>query len=156
MKVTDEEILQAIWRAQVKKTANGVITNYVGGGKALSGSGSGSGSQRYAQGLHMISRRAGGVPLSYAQLRRRTLALIKGSSIPWRTDFNGSIIWIDDQRAKDVFEFARQWWRDKGVPEGFDEQRKRMRTVQVDEFGEKVEELEAELLKRFGNLEVTP
>ena len=152
MKVTDEEILQSIWRAQVKKTANGVITNYVGGGKALSG----SDSQRYAQGLRMISRRAWGVPLSYAQLRRRTLALIKARSIPWRADFNGSIIWIDDQRAKDVFEFARQWWRDQGVPEGFDEQRKRMRTVQVDEFGEKVEQLEAELLERFGNLEVTP
>ncbi|RBL69834.1 hypothetical protein C3E98_019270 [Pseudomonas sp. MWU13-2625] len=152
MKVTDEEILQAIWRAQVKKTANGVITNYVGGGKALSG----SDSQRYAQGLHMISRRAWGVPLSYAQLRRRTLTLIKARSIPWHTGFNGSIIWIDDQRAKAVFEFARQWWRDQGVPEGFDEQRKRMRTVQVDEFGEKVEQLEAELLERFGKLEVTP
>ncbi len=152
MKVPDSEILRAIWRAQVKKTASGLITNYVGGGKALS---SGD-SQRYAQGLHMISRRAWGVPLSYAQLRRRTIALIKDSSLPWRSDFNGSTIWIDDQRAKDVFEFARQWWRDQGVPEGFDEERKCMRTVQVDGFGEKVEQLEAELLERFGNLEVTP
>ena len=152
MKVPDTEILQAIWRAQVKKTANGVICNYVGGGKALNG----SDSQRYAQGLHMISRRAWGVPLGYAQLRRRIIALIKSSPLPWGSDFNGATFWINDQRAKDVFEFARQWWRDQGVPEGFDEQRKRMRTVQVNEFGEKVEQLEAELLERFGNLEVTP
>ncbi len=35
MKVTDAEILQAIWRAQVKKTARGVIDNYIGGTKGL-------------------------------------------------------------------------------------------------------------------------
>lgn len=67
MKVTDAEILQAIWRAQVKRTAKGVINNYIGASKGLKGD---IDQYRfYSQYLSMVGRGTLGITLSKGLLR---------------------------------------------------------------------------------------
>ena len=56
----------------------------------------------------------------------------------------------------DVFRFARKWWEEHGVPSGFDEQNKSMRTARIDDYDALAAQLEQELLGRFGSQQVTP
>lgn len=152
MKVTDTEILKAIWQAQVKRTAKGVITNYVGGSKGLTGDTEQD--RHYAQYQSMISRGGLGIPLSRGQLARRLKALIGGDNLQWRGTGNAYEFCTD--AATDVFRFARNWWEERGVPTGFDQVKKCMRTVWLSDYEGLAAQLEQELLERFGNLEVTP
>lgn len=153
MKVTDAEILQAIWRAQVKKTAKGVITNYVGGSKGLTGDSEQD--RHYAQTLYMISRGGLGIELSNGQLARRLKALIGGESLQWCGP-RGHAYEFRTEAAIEVFRFARSWWEQRGVPSGFDQINKRMRTIRLTNYESMAEELELELLDRFGYQRVTP
>ncbi|MCQ9186815.1 hypothetical protein KMT30_48820, partial [Streptomyces sp. IBSBF 2953] len=82
MKVTDAEILQAIWRAQVKKTARGVIDNYIGGTKGLKRDSEQD--RHYAQYQYMIGRGSLGIALGKGQLARRLKALIGGENLQWQ------------------------------------------------------------------------
>ncbi|APC14600.1 hypothetical protein BLL42_02190 [Pseudomonas frederiksbergensis] len=152
MKVTDAEILKAIWQAQVKKTAKGVITNYVGGSKGLKSDREQD--RHYAQYQSMISRGGLGIPLSKGQLARRLKALIGGDNLQWRGHPGNAYEFCTDA-AMDVFRFARNWWEERGVPAGFDQVKKCMRTIQLSDYESLAAQLEQELLERFGNLEVT-
>jgi len=153
MKVTDAEILRAIWLAQVKRTAKGVITNYVGGSKGLTGDRDQD--RHFAQYQSMISRGNLGIPLGNGQLARRLKSLIGQHGLKWRDGRSSSYEFMTDA-AMDVFRFARNWWAERGVPSGFDEINKRMRTIRLSDYESLAEQLEQELLERFGNIEVTP
>jgi hypothetical protein len=148
MKVTDAEILQAIWRKQVKTTAKGVIVNYMGGGKGLEG----KRSQHHAQDIHIVSREGLELPLSRGHLRKRLVAIIGTGDLCWSV--HGCTFWRKNAMADEVFDYAIQWWSERGVPSGYDEAGKRMRTARVDDFDVKVAQLETELIERFGSLEI--
>lgn len=145
MKVTDAEILQAIWRQQVIRTASGVITNYVGNHKGLCS----KDSQWFAQMQYMISRAVLGLPLSKGHLGRRLKALIGEDGLEWHGRPGNGYRFVG-ARTDEVFETAINWWSEQGVPGGYDADAKCMRTVFVDQFDEKVVELERYLLNRFG------
>lgn len=151
MKVTDAEILKAVWRAQVKRTARGVITNYVGGSKGLTGDRDQD--RHYAQYQSMISRGGLGIQLSTGQLARRLKALIDGDVLHW-CGRPGNTYEFRTEAAMNVFRFARNWWAERGVPSGFDEINKRMRTIRLSDYESLAEQLERELIGAFGNLEV--
>ena len=151
MKVTDAEILKAVWRAQVKRTARGVITNYVGGSKGLTGDRDHD--RHYAQYQSMISRGGLGIQLSKGQLARRLKSLIDGKTLHW-SGRPGSAYEFRTEAAMNVFRFARNWWAERGVPSGFDEINKRMRTIRLTDYESLAEQLERELIGAFGNLEV--
>ena len=153
MKVTDAEILRAIWLAQVKRTAKGVITNYVGGSKGLTGDSDQD--RHFAQYQSMISRGGLGIPLSKGQLARRLKALIDGDILHW-CGRPGNAYEFRTEAAMNVFRYARNWWAERGVPSGFDQTNKRMRTIRLSDYESLADQLELELLERFGNLEVTP
>lgn len=153
MKVTDAEILQAIWRAQVKRTAKGVIDNYVGGSKGLKGDSDQD--RHYSQYLSMISRGSLGIPLNKGQLARRLKALIGGEALQWCGRPGNSYEFRTDA-AMDVFRVARKWWEEHGVPSGFDKSKQCMRTARIDDYENLSMQLENELLERFGSLEMTP
>ena len=153
MKVTDAEILQAIWRTQVKRTARGVITNYGGGSKGLTGESDQD--RHYAQYQSMISRGNLGIQLSNGQLARRLKALIGGYNLQWRGPACNAYEFCTEA-AMEVFHFARNWWKGHGVPSGFDQINKRMRTMRLDNYDDLAAQLEQELLERYGNLAVTP
>jgi hypothetical protein len=150
MKVTDAEILKAIWREQIKKTAHGVIDNYIGGTKSVS---YGQFRQGYAQNLYMISRQQLGLPLSKGHLGRRLKALISsGGPLQW-DGREGNAYHFKCKASDDVYAAAREWWAGKGVPTGFDEENKRTRTALVDDFDGKVAQLQQDLLSKFGSMQ---
>jgi len=153
MKVTDAEILRAIWLTQVKRTAKGVITNYVGGSKGLTGDSDQD--RHFAQYQSMISRGNLGIPLSNGQLARRLKALIDGKTLHWNGR-PGNAYEFRTEASMNVFRFARNWWAERGVPSGFDQVNKRMRTIRLSDYESLAAQLEQELLDRFGILEVTP
>ena len=150
MKVTDAEILSAIWRAQVKATAKGVICNYVGGVKGVEG----KSSQHYAQDLHIVSRERLGIPLTKGHLRKRLVSLIGTGDLCWSV--HNCTFWRKNYMADVVFDYAVKWWTERGVPSGYDKVEKRMRTAYVDDFDGKLAQLESELFERFSSLEIAP
>jgi hypothetical protein len=153
MKVTDAEILKAVWRAQVKRTARGVITNYVGGSKGLTGDRDQD--RHFAQYQSMISRGGLGIQLSNGQLARRLKALIHGDVLHW-CGRPGNAYEFRTEAAMNVFRYARSWWAECGVPSGFDEINKCMRTIRLIDYESLAEQLERELIEVFGSLEVKP
>lgn len=153
MKVTDAEILQAIWRAQVKKTARGVIDNYIGGTKGLRRDSEQD--RHFAQYQYMIGRGNLGIALGKGQLARRLKALIGGENLQWQ-GAPGHVYEFRTDAAMDVFRFARNWWADHGVPSGWDADNQCMRTMRLDNYDDLAAQLEQELLERFGNQAVTP
>lgn len=153
MKVTDAEILQAIWRAQVKKTARGVIDNYIGGTNGLKRDSEQD--RHYAQYQHMIGRGNLGIALGKGQLARRLKALIGGENLQWQGS-PGHVYEFRTEAAMDVFRFARIWWAGHGVPSGWDADNQCMRTMRLDNYDTLAAQLEQELLERYGNLTVTP
>jgi hypothetical protein len=151
MKVTDAEILKAVWLAQVKRTARGAIDNYIGGGKGLKNDSEQD--RHFAQYQSMISRGNLGLPLSNGQLARRLKALIGSHGLKWRDGQSNSYEFMTDA-AMDVFRYARSWWAEYGVPSGFDEINKCMRTIRLTDYESLAEQLERELIEVFGSLEV--
>lgn len=148
MKVSDEELLAAIWREQVRTTARGCVDHYVGGRKGLCG----ESSQHYAQDIHIVSRERLGVPLSKGQLRKRLVRLIEGGKAQWSV--GDCTFWLNNDKAKEVFSYARAWWTDRGVPSGFDEETRGMRCVTIEGFDDLAIQLAEELLGKFGELPV--
>lgn len=150
MKVTDDEILAAIWRQMVSNTAGGVVDNYISGKKGIRRLVD-SHDFYYAQNVHVMARENWGIPLSYGHLRRRAVAAIKASDLPWWPRGEFSSVWLNNARAREVAGAAAAYWTSLGVPTGWDEDNKCMRTAHVDDFGAHVEKLRDILLDRFGN-----
>jgi hypothetical protein len=55
--------------------------------------------------------------------------------------------------AKNVFDYACEWWRKNGVPIGYDEISKAMRCEKVEDFDSLANQLENELIKKFGKFQ---
>lgn len=145
MKVTDNEILKAVWREQLKKTAHGVIDNYVGGVKGLKD----PRSQGFAQSLYMISRQQLDVPLSKGHLANRLKTLVGAAGTLQWEGRSGNAYRFTGYGADEAFSYALNWWQKQGVPGGFDVEQRSMRTARVEDFEGKVAELQAELLSVF-------
>lgn len=146
-KVTDEELLAAVWRKQIEATARGAISKYVGSRFGLAG----ESLRRYGQDCHIISRERLGIPLSAGHLRKRIVRLIDQGRMAWVT--HDCTFWIDCPHLQAAYQHATRWWEAKGVPGGFDEERKAMRCVPLDNFESLVTQLKSELLSIFGEYE---
>ena len=93
--------------------------------------------------------------MSKGQLARRLKALIDGESLHW-SGRPGNAYEFRTETAMNVFRYARNWWAERGVPSGFDQTNKRMRTIRLSDYESLAAQLEHELLEIFGNREVTP
>lgn len=145
MKVSDDALLIAVWQQMVRATARGSIDHYVGNRKGIRDE-----SMRcYAQDIHIVSRHALDVPLSLGHLRKRLVRLIDSGRLQWVV--HGCTFWINDDRAKGVFEYARDWWAKAGVPSGFDQERKACRCKVIEGYDYLADQLEQELLTMFGH-----
>lgn len=145
MKVSDDELMSAVWRQMVRATARGSIDHYVGNRKGIRDE-----SMRcYAQDIHIVSRHVLAVTLSLGHLRKRLVRLIESGRCKWVV--HGCTFWIDDARAKEVFEYSSDWWAKAGVPEGFDQERKACRCRVVEGYDYLADQLESELMDIFGS-----
>ncbi|MCY1396457.1 hypothetical protein D3C76_507940 [compost metagenome] len=143
MKVTDDELLAAVWRRMVIGTARGTVTRYVGGKIGLAG----NDMRSYGQDIHIIDRERLGIPLSSGHLRKRLIALVEAGLLRWVV--RDCTFWLDCMRGLDVWRRASDWWSAKGVPGGY-EKGQGMRTVRLENFDSLVKQLETELLAEFG------
>lgn len=144
MKVSDADILKAIWREQVKRTARGVIENYVGERKGLRS----ESSKRYSQALYMIGRAGLNVPLSKGHLGKRLKQLIGTvEGLEWFGRPGNSYQFVGE-RPDEVFTYAWHWWSARGVPDGY-EPGKGCRCVKVENFDQLAADLELELVGKF-------
>ncbi len=144
MKVTDEQLLDAIWRRMVLSTAKGSVSTYIGGRYGLAG----DGHRHYGQDCHIISRKSLGLPLSYGHLRKRIISLINAGRLKWIT--HDCTYWIECERSLEVWNRATAWWAEKGVPGGWDAENQRMRTAPLNDFQGLADELASILLAEFG------
>jgi hypothetical protein len=144
MKVTDEQLLDAIWRRMVINTATGAVSTYIGGRYGLAG----DSLRHHGQDCHITSRAALGLPLSHGHLRKRIIALIGAGRLKWLT--HDCTYWIECERSLEVWNRATAWWAGKGVPGGWDKENQRMRTTPLNDFRGLADELVRTLLEEFG------
>lgn len=145
MKVSDNEIIAAVWRRMVIATARGAISKYVGGTYGLAG----DLMRGYGQDCSMVGRKSLGVPLSNGHLRRRLISLIDSGRLQWA--ICDCTFWIDCDRTTAMYQRATEWWISQGVPGGYCDVKKGMRTAPLDDFDELVKQLEDALMAEFGD-----
>jgi hypothetical protein len=109
MKITDQQLMQAIWRLQLKQLASRVLDHYVGGRYATREDDHTSMFySSYVYGTMVITA------LSDSQRRVRIKRLITAGYIYQST--TGGSFCIQSPQATQAFQAARQFWLDKGVP----------------------------------------
>lgn len=118
MKITDTELLDAIWENQLRLVADDVIHNYAGGGKGLccvSDFWYKSSSSEHIRTRYRITKK-----IKEPQLLNRLKQLKAKGFIETDYDRDGLFLtfMIVGNTSREVFEFARQFWLDKGIPEG--------------------------------------
>lgn len=132
MKINDEQLMQMIWINQLRCLSRGVLHNYVGGGVGLCNDDDFWFS--HASGESRIGRHRVAKSIGKQQLLNRIRKLSKSGDIK----FPGELIfYIDGDKAKSAFNFARYFWLKNGVPEGMENGRCRTAVVDVDELSEK-------------------
>ena len=80
MKLTNEELLQEIWRVQLENTSKGVISHYIGGGIGLE-SGSYDDRKYYSCDVHIMDRCRITKKVGYTHLLHRIRKLADNSLI---------------------------------------------------------------------------
>ena len=134
MKLTDEQLLDAIWVNQLKKLSKGVIHCYAGGSTGVCEDGEFW--YESASCEHRVSRKRVTNEIKPAQLLTRLRKLADAEKIRFRSEL---IFFIDDERALKAFKDARQFWLDQGVPTGIKNNKCLTAMVDRDAIAEKCE-----------------
>lgn len=114
MKMTDDELIQAIWLYQLKQMAKRVITNFVGGRYAVNDADKAERFSHFFYSSYMWGGELANITtrLSETQRRKRVYKLIELG----RLQKHDRSFHIDSPAARDAYESARQFWLSKGVP----------------------------------------
>jgi hypothetical protein len=163
MKITNEELLQEIWRVQLEKTASGVIWNYMGGGIGLV-SGDYQKNKHNACYVHIMDRDKITKKVTYTHLlhRIRKLAdknLVKtlmSTEISLRGKRKRTVLTfiIDCEEAEGAFNDACEFWRSHGVPSGYyklEDGRTCARTTKDVDYDKRLKECREMLMKKYGS-----
>lgn len=119
MKITDEELLDAIWQAQLRATAKGVIHYYIGGGIGLCNDNDTW--YKHSCDLHVIERSQITKKIGDQQLLKRLRSLVDKGFILSLYGKRLLTFMVDKNSAWLAFKDAREFWLDHGVPEGSNE-----------------------------------
>ena len=150
MKITDNELLNAIWNRQVSQLPTRVIHRFIGGGIAVCENDADW--CMYSSYISRTSRHLLTKKIGSQQLLKR-LRDLSGKDLI-KLDTNA--FWIKNQNAFNAFAFARRWWLERGVPTGCEpyimpsgRESSRAKTIIMDNWEDVSEELKCELLNRF-------
>lgn len=150
MKITDRELLRLIWLRQLKITAERAVIRYVGDTYGVCREDSFSfvvGISRSERGL--ITKR-----ISEQQLLIRMKDLIRIKRLQAYGSPLFSTCWVSSEQSNNAFAYARAWWIAKGLPEGFDNDRQRVRTVPCENIEQLTADCTVFLLKTFGDIRI--
>lgn len=143
MKISRDVLIYKIWLAQLKKLSSGVLDRYIGGGIGVCRE------DRHMQGssIHIIDRKKITDEIKPQQLRKRILELIDDGTLIW-THRNCTFM-LNTKQAEQAFISAREFMLSKGIPTGWDSERKRMRSVKFDDVEALISECHQHLLQHF-------
>lgn len=152
-KITDEELLDAIWIQQLKKLARRVINHFIGGSINVCRDEEG----RYIQccDLHVMRREKITDKIGRKQLLHRIRKLVNDGKL--RLAYDPSILLtfiIDGESTKNAFNDSRKFWIDYGVPYGYHELkdgRTYANTTKIIDFDELLPQCEKMLLDKYGD-----
>ena len=154
MKITDGELLDAIWKNQLKKMASSILDHYVGVSYGLGKDIKSDWDFVFAVGKCSIYRDSLNVNIGNGQLLIRIKKLLKKGLI--KTDRkiepnSGFHFYIDSKAARDSYEDCYSYWKGCGVPSGFDEVKKCSRSLKLspEELKEKTEKCIEMLMDKY-------
>lgn len=145
-KITDDELMLAIWKNQLRRLATGVLHHYIGGEYGLVND------DRYwylaASSEHILNRHRVTDVVTKMHLRKRIVDLIQKGRVhsPYGEDV--LTFCVDCGDAKRAFEDARDFWLSKGVPQGMTDGK--CNTAKIDRFCELVKECQDMLEDKYG------
>lgn len=149
MKITDSELMQAVWENQLKNLSTGVLHRYIDNKHSVRG----ADDEHWSAHEHISFVHHIITPLTRAHLRNRIKRLISQGLIYSGYGEKVLTFQIRSQQASSAFIAAREFWLDIGVPTGFDFDNKRMRSVHIDELNVKASQCNGMLNSIFGELE---
>lgn len=118
MRITDVELLEAIWQNQLRRLSRAVLSKYLGGRYGLVDDADFW--YKSASSEHRISRSNITEEIGSQQLLKRLRELHKKGLLS--TSHAGFLtFYIAGNNAEEAFKEARQWWKNKGVPEGIED-----------------------------------
>jgi hypothetical protein len=132
-KVSDEEILNAILEAQIKRTAKGTLDHYIGGSYAVVEDDDFN--RQHSCQLSSTRREELNAGLSNGQLLNRLKSLAEAGEITRRFNYAGSFHYTLSGDITDrLFDTARDFWLTIGIPlSSFDHEKGCMRTKALSE-----------------------
>jgi hypothetical protein len=117
MKITESELLQAVWELQIKNVSSDVLHKYVNGGHSVVVNEWFWRSSSTA--VHICSRQKLTNLIGKQQILKRLRTMIFEGSIEWK--HKGCTFGIkNDYLNQSLFEDARNFWLELGVPTGFE------------------------------------
>lgn len=160
MKITDEELLDLIWEAQLRHTAKDVIHHYIGGGIGLCD----NNDTWYMHSCDLHISHRGGLTKKIGRkqllLRIRRLAGKSKIKVLMKTRRKGKendvlTYMIDCKESRAAFEDARRFWSDHGVPSGchkLEDGREPINTTKYVYFEGLVPICQAMLIEKYGDV----
>ena len=152
MKITDDELLHAIWLNQLNGLSGSVLYNYIGGGVGLTGEGDTD--FEFASGEHVCSRQHVTTAVGRQQLLKRLRVLVATGRLVSPYGKKLLTFYIDSPAAREAFKAARLWWREQGVPEGYGKHpdgRSYAKTVKLDNLNALKDECAQYLLANWSD-----
>jgi hypothetical protein len=116
MKISDKQLLDAVWHNQLSLLSGGVLHRFIGGGNGVCRDDDfwfWSASSEHVSFIQNITKSIG-----RQQLRARIRRLIERGHIYSGSRADLCTFMIDDLNARAAFHDARQFWLSQGVPEG--------------------------------------
>lgn len=148
MKITDNELLDAIWEQQLRSIASDVLHRYMGGGIGLCDTGETW--YRYSCDLHIRCRENLTKKIGGKQLLTRIKKLARYNQIETlMSTKNHSVLtyMIECPASREAFETSRNFWLEKGVPD--DSNDKGRNTTKDVDYKALIPECEELLLNKF-------
>ena len=134
-KITDSELIQAIWECQVYFGCNQVISRYIGGTYGLEDKDTQW--NIYTFNIHQVERALITSVIGEQQILKRLRGLVLSGLVDNQDRCTFSLMTSTTELA---FDSAHEFWESKGIPKGFDQENKRCRSIRCDNFWELLEE----------------
>lgn len=147
LKITDHELRQAIWVAQLNQLAGGVLDHYIGDRYGVCDDKRHSFEFTQALAYHRCQEIT--TVISKGQLRKRIRKIVNGDhGLNVRVSDNRFM--FDTPKAERAFKFSRCFWALREIPTGYDTVNERMRTATGPDIERLTKELKTELIRRYG------